>query len=122
MERDDLSLPVVPGGVEIGLGYRNLRPRAEDTPLGARPLPERLGHWDGHTDPGSQESGARGPPRVSVPLCQPCSIPQGQAESGGKVLVAYAGSVHLAAALRDSVLCRPTDIHSLLVNKPSSSS
>ena len=37
-ERDDLSLPVVPGGVEIGLGYRSLRPRAEDTPLGARPL------------------------------------------------------------------------------------
>ena len=54
-ERDDLSLPVVPGGVEIGLGYRNLRPRAEDTPLGGRPLLERLGHWDGHTDPGSQE-------------------------------------------------------------------
>jgi len=25
-------------GDEIGLGYRNLRPRAEDTPLGARPL------------------------------------------------------------------------------------
>ena len=56
------------------------------------------------------------------PLCQPCSIPQGQAESGGMVLVAYAGSVHPAAALRDSVLCLPTDIHSLLVNKPSSSS
>ena len=52
------------------------------------------------------------------PLCQPCSIPQGQAESGGMVLVAYAGSVHPAAALRDSVLCLPTDIHSLLVNKP----
>ena len=56
------------------------------------------------------------------PLCQPCSIPQGQAESGGMVLVAYAGSVHPAAALRDSVLCLPTDIHSLFVNKPSSSS
>ena len=55
------------------------------------------------------------------PLCQPCSIPQGQAESGGMVLVAYAGSVRPAAALRDSVLCLPTDIHSLLVNKPSSS-
>ena len=55
------------------------------------------------------------------PLCQPCSIPQGQAESGGKVLVAYAGSVHPAAALRDSVLCLPTDIHSLLVNKSCSS-
>ena len=56
------------------------------------------------------------------PLCQPCSIPQGQAESGGMVLVADAGSVRPAAALRDSVLCLPTDIHSLLVNKPSSSS
>ena len=57
----------------------------------------------------------------AFPLCQPCSTPQGQAESGGMVLVAYAGSVHPAAALRDSVLCLPTDIHSLLVNKPSSS-
>ena len=56
------------------------------------------------------------------PLCQPCSAPQGQAESGGMVLVAYAGPVRPAAALRDSVLCLPTDIHSLLVNKPSSSS
>jgi len=30
--------------------------------------------------------------------------------------------VRPAAALRDSVLCLPTDIHSLLVDKPSSSS
>jgi len=36
-------------------------------PLGASPLLERLGHRDGHTDPGSQELGARGPPRVSAP-------------------------------------------------------
>ena len=56
------------------------------------------------------------------PLCQPCSAHQGQAESGGMVLVAYAGTVRPAAALRDSVLCLPNDIHSLLVNKPSSSS
>ena len=60
------------------------------------------------------------------PLCPPCSAPQGQAESGGMVLVAYAGPVRPAAALRDSVLCLPTDIHSdihsLLVNKPSFSS
>ena len=34
-DRDDLSLPVVSGGVEIGFGYRNLLPWAEDTPLGA---------------------------------------------------------------------------------------
>ena len=54
------------------------------------------------------------------PLCQPCSAPQGQTESGGMVLVAYAGPVRPAAALRDSVLCLPTDIHSLFVNKPSS--
>ena len=40
----------------------------------------------------------------------------------GMVLVAYAGPVRPAAALRDSVLCLPTDIHSLFVNKPSSSS
>ena len=38
------------------------------------------------------------------------------------VLVAYAGPVRPAAALRASVLCLPTDIHSLFVNKPSSSS
>ena len=38
------------------------------------------------------------------------------------VLVAYAGPVRPAAALRESVLCLPTDIHSLFVNKPSSSS
>ena len=56
------------------------------------------------------------------PLCQPCSAPQGQAESGGMVLVAYAGPVRPAAALRNRVLCLPTDIHSLFVNKPSSSS
>ena len=37
--------------------------------------------------------------------------------SGGMVLVAYAGPVRPAAALRDSVLGLPTDIHSLLVNK-----
>ena len=37
------------------------------------------------------------------------------------VLVAYAGPVRPAAALRDSVLCLPTDIHSLLVNKTPSS-
>ena len=56
------------------------------------------------------------------PLCPPCSAPQGQAESGGMVLVAYAGPVRPAAALRDSVLCLPPDIHSLFVSKPSSSS
>ena len=38
------------------------------------------------------------------------------------VLVAYAGPVRPAAALRESVLCLPTDIHSLFVDKPSSSS
>jgi len=39
---------------------RHLHPfrPAEDTPLGSRRVPERLGHWDRHTDPGSQESGA----------------------------------------------------------------
>ena len=48
------------------------------------------------------------------PLCPPCSVTQGQAESGGMVLVTYAGPVRAAAALRDNVLCLPTDIHSLL--------
>ena len=37
------------------------------------------------------------------PLCPPCSAPQGQAESGGMVLAAYAGPVRPAAALRVSV-------------------
>jgi len=87
----------------------------------ARPLPERLGHWDGHTDPGSQESGARGPSGLNaLPVSH--SVTQGQAESGGMVLVANAGPVRSAHALCDSALCLPTNIHSLLVNKPSSSS
>jgi hypothetical protein len=38
------------------------------------------------------------------------------------MLVAYAGPESPVAALRASVLYRPTDIHSLFVNKPSSSS
>jgi len=38
------------------------------------------------------------------------------------VFVAYAGPVRPAAALRHSVLCLPTDIHSLFVNELSSSS
>ena len=38
------------------------------------------------------------------------------------LLFAYVGPVCSAAARRDSVLYLPTDIHSLLVNKPSSSS
>ena len=40
---------------------------------------------------------------------------QGRVESGYMVLVAYAGPMRPAAALRDSVFCLPTDIHSLLV-------
>ena len=61
------------------------------------------------------------PPTHPPPRGAPCSAPQGQAESGGMVLVAYAGLVCSAAALHDSVLYLPTDIHSLLVHKPSSS-
>ena len=38
------------------------------------------------------------------------------------VFVAYAWPVRPAAAPRDSVLCLPTDIHSLFVNKHSSNS
>ena len=60
---------------------------------------------------------------MSMPaLCPPRSVTQGQADSGSVVLVAYAGPVRPAAALRDSVLCLPTDIHSLIVNKSSYSS
>ncbi len=50
-ETDDLGPPVVPGGQEIGLGSRNLRPRAHvqggGTSHGARVSRERLGDWDG---------------------------------------------------------------------------
>ena len=112
-ERDDLSLPVVPGGVEIGLGYRNLRPRAEDTPLGARPLLERLGHWDGHTDPGSQESGARGPPRVSVPpvsAVQHTTGPSGERGYGARCLCWVRAPS--GGATRQRVV--PTDRHSFV--------
>jgi hypothetical protein len=47
LERDDLGPPVVPGGQEIGLGSRNLRPRAEARPTGGAVSRERLGDWDG---------------------------------------------------------------------------
>jgi len=45
-ERDDLGPPVIPGQ-EIGLGSRNLRPRAEARPTGGAVSRERLGVWDG---------------------------------------------------------------------------
>ena len=35
------------GGQEIGLGSRNLRPRAEARPTGRAVYRERLGDWDG---------------------------------------------------------------------------
>ena len=50
-ERDDLGPPVVPGGQEIGLGSRNLRPRTQvqggGTSQGRAGSRERLGDWDG---------------------------------------------------------------------------
>ena len=46
-ERDDLGPPVVPGGQEIGLGSRTLRPRAESRPTGRAVSRERLGDWAG---------------------------------------------------------------------------
>ena len=46
-ERDDLGPLVVPGGQEIGLGSRNLRPSAEARPTGCAVSRERLGDWDG---------------------------------------------------------------------------
>jgi hypothetical protein len=47
LERDDLGPPVVPEGQEIGLGSRNLRPRAEAGPTGRAVSRERLVDWDG---------------------------------------------------------------------------
>jgi hypothetical protein len=51
-ERDDLGPPVLPGGQEIGLGSRNLRPRAEARPTGraVSRSAERLGDWDGQME------------------------------------------------------------------------
>ena len=46
-ERDDLGPPVVPGGQEIGLGSRNLRPKTEVRPTGRAVSKERIGDWDG---------------------------------------------------------------------------
>jgi len=43
----DLGPPVVPGGQEIGLGSRNLRPRADARPTGRAVSKERLGDWHG---------------------------------------------------------------------------
>jgi len=135
VERNDLSPPVVPGGDEIGSGYRNLRPRNEGhAPRGA-PSPraaKSLGRTHRPRLPGVRlvrflrATSCQHAPCVPRALCPSCSVTQGQVESWGMVLVAYAGPVRPAAALRDSVLCLPTDIHSdihsLLVNKPSFSS
>jgi hypothetical protein len=45
--RDDFGPRVVPGGQEIGLGSRNLRPRAVARPTGRAVSRERLDDWDG---------------------------------------------------------------------------
>ena len=68
------------------MGYRNLRPRTEDTPLGARPLLERLGYWDGHTDPGSQELGhtcGQWQDHISTPVQKKHGSVQGGGEEKG---------------------------------------
>ena len=90
---------------------------------GARPgravSEERLGHWDGHTDHGSQEQGARqlASAHFSIPV---------QCDTGPSVKWGLLGvwcslpmlmPVSPAAALR-SVLYLPTDIYSLFVNTP----
>ena len=66
---------------------------------------------------GTFRFGARGssssPPPPPPPLLLfllPVSPVQGQAKSEGMVLVAY-GPVRRMAALRDSMLCLPTDFH-----------
>ena len=80
---------------------------------GARPLLERLGHWDGHTDPGSQGLGARGPPRVSAPpvsAVQRTTGPRGERGYGARCLCwARAPS---GSATRQRVV--PTDRHSFV--------
>jgi len=52
-------------------------------------------------------------------LMKPCSTPQGQAESGGMVLIAYAGPVRPAARAPSGSAARqrvvPTDRHSFVV-------
>ena len=98
----------------LTLHLASLRPRAEDTPLGARPLLERLGYWDGHIDPGSQEPGARGPPCVSAPpvsAVQRTTGPSGEWGYGARCLCwARAPS---GSATRQRVV--PTDRHSFVV-------
>ena len=66
-------------------------------------------------------SGVRCPRATS---CQrpPCVSRAAHHRAKRRAGVAYAGPVRPVAALRNSVLCLPTDIHSLFVNKPSSSS
>jgi hypothetical protein len=44
---DDPGPPVVPGGQKIGLGSRNLRPRAEAHSMGRAVSREQLGDLDG---------------------------------------------------------------------------
>ncbi len=60
-ERDVLGLPVVPGGQEIGLGPRDLRPRA----TGRADTRERLCDWDGPMEVWGRQG-----------------VPHGQTESG----------------------------------------
>ena len=46
----DLGPPGVAGGQEIGLGSRDLHPRAEARATGRAVSEERLGDWDGQAD------------------------------------------------------------------------
>ena len=65
---------------------------------------EQLGYCDGQPATLAPRSQVPEGHLVSTPpLCPPCSVTQGQAEGGGMVLVAHAGPVRPAAALRDSV-------------------
>jgi hypothetical protein len=68
LERDDLGPPVVPGGQEIDLGSRNLRPRRNHVPRGA---PSRRSGWVIVTGR-----------RMSEPPCARQGFPHGKPESG----------------------------------------
>ncbi len=105
LERDDLGPPVVPGGHEIGLGSRNLRPRAEARPTGRRlqRAAGGLGWTDGDLSPPVSARRTTWPDR----------------EWGYSTRRHTLEPVRPEAVLPDRALCLPTFSHFLIVNKTS---
>jgi hypothetical protein len=102
--RDDLGTPVIPGGQEIGLGSRNLRPRAEAQPTGRAVSKERLGNWDGQM-------------AVWAPLHPPRRATWPNGECGYSTRCHMLGPERQEAVLPGRALYLPTFSHFLIVNK-----